>query len=123
MKWTNASCPRRKISDSESHQLEKLSDTKVCAEEVNAKHELDIIIGGKGESHLVQDLRIVMRNINSSSRPKLPKGDVSIFYYKSKCLELHNICDIKTNNCQCYVWDETNGKRGVKIKLDRAFWS
>ena len=45
---------------------------------------------------------------------QLPKGDISVFYYKSKLNVLNlTIYDLKTNNCECYVWDETNGNRGV----------
>ena len=45
---------------------------------------------------------------------QLPKGDVSVFYYKSKLNVLNfTIYDIKTNSCQCFVWDESNGHRGV----------
>lgn len=45
---------------------------------------------------------------------QLPKGDVSLFYYKSK-LNVFNftIYNLKTNSCECYIWDETNGHRGV----------
>ena len=53
----------------------------------------------------VYDLQAVMQ---------LPKGDVSVFYYKSKLNVLNfTIYDIKTNSCQCFVWDESNGHRGV----------
>lgn len=45
---------------------------------------------------------------------QLPKGDVSLFYYKSKLNVLNfTIYDLKSNNCECYVWDESNGHRGV----------
>ncbi|KAL4711225.1 hypothetical protein ACJJTC_019066 [Scirpophaga incertulas] len=53
----------------------------------------------------VYDLQAVMQ---------LPKGEVSVFYYKSK-LNLLNftIYDLKENLCECYVWDESHGNRGV----------
>lgn len=45
---------------------------------------------------------------------QLPKGNVSVFYYKSKLNVLNfTIYDIKTNECSCYVWDESNGHRGI----------
>ena len=45
---------------------------------------------------------------------QLPKGDVSVFYYKSKLNVLNfTIYNAKTNACNCYIWDETNGNRGV----------
>lgn len=45
---------------------------------------------------------------------QIPKGDVSVFYYKSK-LNVFNftIYDLKENSCECYVWDELTGQRGV----------
>ena len=53
----------------------------------------------------VYDLQAVMQ---------LPKGDVSVFYYKSKLNVLNfTIYNAKTNACICYIWDETNGNRGV----------
>ena len=53
----------------------------------------------------VYDLQAVMQ---------LPKGDVSVFYYKSKLNVLNfTIYDIKTNKCDCFLWDESNGHRGV----------
>lgn len=45
---------------------------------------------------------------------QLPKSNVSTFYYKSKLNVLNlTIYDLKTNNCNCYVWDESNAHRGV----------
>lgn len=53
----------------------------------------------------VYDLQAVMQ---------IPKGDVSVFYYKSKLNVLNfTIYDLKTNECECYVWDESNANRGV----------
>jgi len=53
----------------------------------------------------VYDLQAVM---------PLPKGDVSIFYYRSKLNVLNfTIYDMQKNIADCYVWDESNGHRGV----------
>ncbi|CAG9812894.1 unnamed protein product [Phaedon cochleariae] len=53
----------------------------------------------------VYDLQAVM---------PIPKGDVSVFFCKSKLNVLNfTIYDLQTNNCECYVWDESNGHRGV----------
>lgn len=53
----------------------------------------------------VYDLQAVMQ---------IPKGDVSVFYYKSKLNVLNfTIYDLHDNSCECYVWDEANGNRGV----------
>lgn len=53
----------------------------------------------------VYDLQAVMQ---------IPKGDISVFYYKSKLNVLNfTIYNAKTNSCNCYVWNETNGQRGV----------
>lgn len=45
---------------------------------------------------------------------QIPRGDVSAFFYRSK-LNVFNftIYDLRTNDCECYVWDEANGHRGV----------
>lgn len=45
---------------------------------------------------------------------QIPKGDVSVFYYKSK-LNVYNftIYDLKSNECECFIWDESNGHRGI----------
>ena len=45
---------------------------------------------------------------------QLPKGEVSVFYYKSK-LNVQNftIYDIQKKTCRCYVWDESHGHRGA----------
>ena len=53
----------------------------------------------------VYDLQAVMQ---------VPKGDASVFYYKSKLNVLNfTIYNAKTNSCYCYIWDETNCHRGV----------
>lgn len=53
----------------------------------------------------VYDLQAVMQ---------LPKGDTSVFYYTSKLNVLNfTIYDLKTGSCECFVWDESNGHRGV----------
>jgi len=53
----------------------------------------------------VYDLQAVM---------PLPKGDVSIFYYRSKLNVLNfTIYVMQKNIADCYVWDESNGHRGV----------
>jgi len=44
---------------------------------------------------------------------QLPKGDVSVFYYKSKLNLLNFTIYNLYNSCTCYVWDESNGNRGV----------
>ena len=60
----------------------------------------------------VYDLQAVMQ---------IPKGDVSVFYYKSE-LNVFNftIYDLKSNECQCFIWDESNGHRGIN-KLGSCF--
>ena len=44
----------------------------------------------------------------------LPKGEISVFYYKSK-LNVYNLTmfDIQRKTCKCYLWDECNGNRGA----------
>lgn len=45
---------------------------------------------------------------------QLPKGDVDVFYYGSKFNVLNfTIYNLTSNSCNCYVWDEANGHRGV----------
>ena len=45
---------------------------------------------------------------------QLPKGDVSVSNYKSKYNVIYvTIYNAKTNTCNCYIRDETNGNRGV----------
>lgn len=45
---------------------------------------------------------------------QLPKGNVSLFYYKCKLNVLNfTIHDISNKISDCYVWDESNGNRGV----------
>lgn len=53
----------------------------------------------------VYDLQAVM---------PIRKGEILAFYDKSK-LNIYNftIYDLKTNDCECYVWEEANGHRGV----------
>lgn len=45
---------------------------------------------------------------------QLSKGHTSVLYQKLK-LNIFNltIYDIKTHECECYVWDESDGYRGV----------
>ena len=45
---------------------------------------------------------------------QLPKGEISVFYYKSK-LNVYNFTmfDIQRKTCNCYVWDECNENRGA----------
>lgn len=61
-----------------------------------------------------EDMNVFVAVYDLQAVMQLPKGDVSAFYYKSK-LNVFNftIYDIKTNKCQCFVWDEANGRRGV----------
>ena len=45
---------------------------------------------------------------------QLPKEEVSVFYYKSKSNILNfTIYNLKSNACNCYIWNESNGHRGV----------
>ena len=45
---------------------------------------------------------------------QLPQGDLSTLYYKSKLNVLNlTVYDIKKNICECFVWNETEGNRGV----------
>lgn len=61
----------------------------------------------------VYDLQAVM---------PLPKGDVSTFYYRSKLNVLNfTIYDMQKNIADCYVWDESNGHRGVN-ELGTCIW-
>lgn len=67
-------------------------------EKKHDKEEVDAAVA-------VYDLQAVMQ---------IPKGDISVFYYKSK-LNVFNftIYDLKSNECDCFVWDESNGHRGI----------
>ncbi|CAI6375140.1 unnamed protein product [Macrosiphum euphorbiae] len=52
----------------------------------------------------------------------LPKGDVSSFYYRSKLNVLNfTIYDMQKNIADCYVWDVSNGHRGVN-ELGTCIW-
>lgn len=43
-----------------------------------------------------------------------PKGEISVFYYKSKLNVLNlTVYDVQKNTVECYVWDEANASRGV----------
>ncbi len=79
----------------DTHQCEKVLSRE---EKKQDKTEGNAIVA-------VYDLQAVLQ---------LPQGDVSTFYYKSKFNVLNfTIYDIKTNECDCFLWDETNGNRGV----------
>lgn len=53
----------------------------------------------------VYDLQAVMQ---------LPKGNISTFYYTSKLNVLNfTIFNLKSKDVSCFVWDESDGKRGV----------
>lgn len=62
-------------------------------------------INANGAFVAVYDLQVVM---------PVPKGQVSSFYYKSK-LNFYNftIRDLHAKNVNCFVWNETEGKRGA----------
>ena len=79
----------------DEHQVEKeLSRSEKASDKVSSNAAV-----------AVYDLQAVFQ---------LPKGDVSLFYYKSKLNVLNfTIYDLKSNNCDCYVWDESNGHCGV----------
>lgn len=79
----------------DQHQIEKeLSRSEKASDKVSSNAAV-----------AVYDLQAVLQ---------LPKGDVSLFYYKCKLNVLNfTIYDLKSNNCECYVWDESNGHRGV----------
>ena len=77
------------------HQTEKQLSRK---EKEQDKTEGNAIVA-------VYDLQAVMQ---------LPQGDVSTLYYKSKLNVLNlTVYDIKKNICECFVWNETEGNRGV----------
>ena len=77
------------------HQTEKQLSRK---EKEQDKTEGNAIVA-------VYDLQVVMQ---------LPQGDVSTLYYKSKLNVLNlTVYDIKKNICECFVWNETEGNRGV----------
>ncbi|RVE43346.1 hypothetical protein evm_011986 [Chilo suppressalis] len=44
----------------------------------------------------------------------VPRGDVSVFYYKSKlnCFNF-TICELGTDNTECFFWNEVEGQRGA----------
>ncbi|XP_011193975.2 uncharacterized protein LOC105219498 [Zeugodacus cucurbitae] len=62
----------------------------------------------------IENENAVVAVYNWQAIMQLPKGEASTYYYKSK-INVFNftVYNMKTNNCQCYVWDEANGKRGV----------
>ena len=78
------------------HQKEKELSRK---EKEKDKNNVD------GTHVFVYDLQAVM---------PVPKGQVSSFYYKSK-VNCYNftISDLHAKNVDCYVWNETEGKRGA----------
>lgn len=76
------------------HREKELSRT----EKARDKEKKDCVVA-------VYDLQAVMQ---------LPKGDVSLFYYKSKLNVLNfTIYNLISNACNCYIWNESNGHRGV----------
>lgn len=45
---------------------------------------------------------------------QIPKGNASIFYYKSKLNALNfTVYDLQKKSCKCFVWDESHGHQGV----------
>lgn len=79
----------------ETHQNEKVLSR---VEKEKDKKNDDILVA-------VYDLQAVFQ---------CPKGDVSVFYYKSKLNVLNlTIYNIKNNTVESYVWDEANANRGV----------
>lgn len=61
-----------------------------------------------------EDANAVVAVYDLQAVVQLPKGDVSVFYYKSKLNALNfTVYDLQSNKCDCFVWDESQGHRGV----------
>lgn len=62
---------------------------------------------------IVYDLQAVMQ---------CPRGNTSAFYYVSKINAFNfTVCDLATNNAQCYTWDEAQGRRGAN-EIATCLW-
>lgn len=91
------STPEEKVSLQESYdkhiQQKKLSREEKQRDKADNSSEVTVF-----------DLQAVMQ---------LPKGNHGLFYYVSKLNVLNlTFYNLKTNVCNCYVWDEANGNRG-----------
>ena len=98
--YTNASAEdKEKLNIKyEKHQKEK----ELSREEKNT----DKLKVSKNYVVAVYDLQAVL---------PCPRGDVSVFYYKSKLNTFNfTITELTTKNTECYVWHEGEGKRGVE---------
>ena len=99
----------------------------LCFEYENAKGEAKEAVKERYDTHIVEkklswakkvvnkidnDAVVVVYDLQAVFQ--LLKGDISLFYYKSKLNVLNlTLNNLKSNTCDCYVWDETNGNRGV----------
>lgn len=101
----------------------------MCVAYENATEEEKATLKAEHDEHLIE--KTMARKEKESDKEKLkettllavydlqavmplPKGDCSAFYYSSK-LNVFNftIYDLIKKTTECYVWDESNGQRGV----------
>lgn len=93
-------------SDEEKQQLEEKYNIHLKEKELSRlQKDLDKSCNSKSTVVAVYDLQAVLQ---------CPKGDVSTFYYTSK-LNVFNftVYEMKTHSARCYLWDESEGNRGV----------
>lgn len=97
-------------SDSEKERLKDVYENHISEKDLS-RNEKQIDKEKVNENYVVAcfDLQAVLQ---------CPRGDISVFYYLSK-LNVFNFTVYeckkkpKSDNCICYVWDETRGKRGA----------
>ncbi|XP_053608586.1 uncharacterized protein LOC128675685 isoform X1 [Plodia interpunctella] len=88
-------------------------EEKEMKKESYLKHHQEKLLS-RNEKEKDNDDNIVVAVYDLQAVFQCPKGEISVFYYKSKRNVLNlTIYDIKNHFVECYVWDESQAHRGA----------
>lgn len=90
------------------------AEEKELKQEVYLQHHEEKRLSRIEKEKDKKDDNIVVAVYDLQAVFQCPKGEISVFYYKSKLNVLNlTIYDLKTNQVESYVWDESQAHRGV----------
>lgn len=90
------------------------AEEKELKQQIYSQHHEEKLLSRLEKEKDKNDHNIVVAVYDLQAVFQCPKGDISVFYYKSKLNVLNlTIYDLKTNDVESYVWDESQAYRGV----------
>lgn len=100
---------------------ENLDEEQEDVVKLKYEHEVHMIEKNLGRGEKDNDIdklkstpNLVIAIFDLQAVLQCPRGDVSSFYYHSKLNSFNlTVYDVATKEVDCYVWNETEGKRGA----------